>query len=214
MFDLKLALILSGGGVGLLTLALGLYLQASGMRASRKVRRNIEEQLEKVTLFEERLRSIEMHAVDYMLSLGPDGRRTLDRLRTILGSQRDILGEIYRFLPACDQITRNVIANLLDSEVTGFRSRKPGDPRTSGTHFRIVKNSSSDGEKRAALINYLTENVGWHREAEELLQKLGSEIGRASVQADKSGLPKRNQKFSTLNSLKKAGIRSAFQNRS
>ena len=137
--------------------------------------------------FNERVCIVENQASDYMNSLGPEGSRLIAEIRDMVNSINYLLDEVGSLAATRD------LGALQEAELL-LEGKHP-------EQHEKIRNYDGTYSSRYTIP------LDWDDRLEGMLQRVGQEVSRASINAKEAGIPKRKKKQSTIFSLFKAGIR-------
>ena len=157
-----------------------------------RVRKLVKNRKRKLNSFQHRVRLLESHMSEYMLSLGNEPARNLLDLKGILSTQATFVENIEFWLE-----TRNLVA--LEESERVLQGNPPSFFEADGV------SSPSESASMLFLIR-VHKQEDWEKQSEELLQTFGRRIAEASRNAGKLGLKKRRDRRPTSQSLEEAGI--------
>lgn len=159
-----------------------------------RVSESFDEISNKLKDFQERLLLIEPRGIEYINSLGSEGAKVLYDLRVRMSNIEEFIGEIERLRSINSRLALLQAQHLID---TAFIEHIVSRSNYNTKNLRI----SMEGVKTFSIP------VDWELRIETLLQKLGKLIHTSSIRASRSGLKKRRDRQSTIQSLRQAGIK-------
>ena len=160
-------------------------------RRAKNLRARLEILDEQLGSFEERLLTIETHALDYLNSLTTDGSKALYEVKELVAAGKNLADEVQELIETGDVAAFGEAEKLL-------RDQFP-------LHEEMVRKFDGSYVRRYPKFR------NWKDVIENNLQQVGREVSRASNRATESGLPKRKKRQSTVVSLMQAGVRAATQ---
>lgn len=165
------------------------FVRRRTLEASLKIQ--VNDLKAQVTDYRDRLDRIELHATDYINSIGANGSRDLFQLRSIILTLEKLVTDIEACLVTPETESMLEARALLEKTLAGAEEAPP-----------------ARNKEQANLVTPTTTlPPGWEMVLESLIQDLGSKIAQASLSADHAGIPKRRKKERTLLSLIHAGIK-------
>ena len=142
--------------------------------------------------FEERMQTIETHALDYLNSLTNDGQKAIYEVKELISAGKNLADEVQELIESRDMGAFAEAEKLLRDD---FPISEEMVRKFDGTYVRRYP-----------------KYCNWKDVIENNLQQIGREVSRASTRATQSGVPKRKKRQSTVVSLMQAGVRAVATN--
>lgn len=142
--------------------------------------------------FEERMQTIETHALDYLNSLTNDGQKAIYEVKELISAGKNLADEVQELIESRDMGAFAEAEKLLRDD---FPISEEMVRKFDGTYVRRYPKYRN-----------------WKDVIENNLQQIGREVSRASTRATQSGVPKRKKRQSTVVSLMQAGVRAVATN--
>lgn len=160
-------------------------------RRAKSLRARLDQLDQHIGSFEERLLTIETHALDYLNSLTVDGNKALYETKELVAAGKNLADEIQELIETGDVAAYGEAERLLRDQ---FPLTEEMVRKFDGSYVRRYPKYRN-----------------WKDVIENNLQQVGREVSRASNRATESGIPKRKKRQSTVVSLMQAGVRAATQ---
>ena len=156
-------------------------------RFAKRIYQRLHVLNERIATDESRLAIVEREALDYMLSVGTEGGKSLVEMRNTLNKAKHLAQEVESLAVSHDFLALEEASRLL--------------------HYDYSRCREMHGKPASSVFP----RADWERRFEDIIQSAGEKIQNASMNSKAIHLPKLRTEKSTLGNLFAAGIRSLTQ---